>query len=196
MLSQSWIANLDNSSTARNKMMSPLLRLPPETRNSIYDYVLGGHRVRLDDQIHVFSASSSEVPQPLGNLLSITKTCRQTHSESALMFFELNEFGGEDHEFCPQPQGQLARSVDAFSEPQRLAIKYWWLDTCHFECLMVIPTRLNRLPSLQQCTIVTGQLLYELPDDHCSRLKSIVENAVGREVDVLFEVSSEQGLNI
>jgi hypothetical protein len=49
--------------------------------------------------MQLFIGPYAECKQPLGNLLSITKTRRQTRAVSALMFFSLNELSEIDDEY-------------------------------------------------------------------------------------------------
>jgi hypothetical protein len=74
--------------------------------------------------MQLFIGPYAECKQPLGNLLSITKTRRQTRAVSALMFFSLNEFSEMDDGYVSDEQG---RFVNSLQESQRQAIKDWWM---------------------------------------------------------------------
>jgi hypothetical protein len=76
----------------------------------IYTHVLGGHHLSYNEGDLSSPVMWSEVlvspldgkcdpysvGVPIRNLLSITQVCRQTYSECALMFFDLNDFGIDD----------------------------------------------------------------------------------------------------
>jgi hypothetical protein len=87
-------------STARNQAQSPLLLLPAEMRNTIYDYVLGGYDIKIAHVSHpyhrlraVLKTDPSHDSTRLENFLAITRTCRQIRAESNNLAFSLNEFG-------------------------------------------------------------------------------------------------------
>jgi hypothetical protein len=118
-------------------------------------------------------------------MLNITKACRQAHSDSSLMFFELNKFsGGDDYQTFDG-----ARFIAALSESQREAIKFWSFDICHFECVNFIPAYLGRLSRLVQIEIVAGELFNHSTEEFHRRWRNGVEEVFGVEVEVLFKVS-------
>lgn len=65
-------------STLDNQIDSPLLRLPAELRNKIYEFALSGHRIGSRRQLR--------------EVASLRYTCRQIRSETAFMEFPLNTF--------------------------------------------------------------------------------------------------------
>ena len=76
--------------------LSLLLDLPPELRNKIYEYAIGGHvisvsgtgkEMRFERQGRLRGASSIEQT-------ALHYACRQTHHETADMHFRLNTFCG------------------------------------------------------------------------------------------------------
>lgn len=79
---------MDQSSVNSNHN-SRLLRLPPEIRNRIWEYTLGGMEFR---QIHftsrkrVFQAKPSERP----NIFALLRVCRQIYAETALLPLAVN----------------------------------------------------------------------------------------------------------
>jgi hypothetical protein len=90
-----------NCSTLRNAQESPLLRLPSELRNKIYEYALGGLKISLGGRSedggiwYTFSQ-----PINAGRFVSISKTrptaplmltCRQIYTEAELLPFRLNQ---------------------------------------------------------------------------------------------------------
>jgi hypothetical protein len=86
--------------TLKNQLQSPLLRLPPELRNKIYDYVCGGLTVcptkmntppyRLWSRYTKDRLTSDWKPLP--NPTSYLLVCRQMYSEMALLPLKLNDF--------------------------------------------------------------------------------------------------------
>jgi hypothetical protein len=90
-----------NYSTLRNAQESPLLRLPPELRNEIYEYTLGGLQIRPGHRLggpgmwQVLSkpvdADLSAPWQKMHYIAPLTLACRQIHTEAGLLPFKLNE---------------------------------------------------------------------------------------------------------
>jgi hypothetical protein len=83
----------------RNSTSSPLLRLPAELRNQIYEYVFGGRRqlIKPLGQHQQQSATTEEAEkgeQSNANLrptnLSLLSTSRQLHLKTALLPYKLN----------------------------------------------------------------------------------------------------------
>ncbi|KAF2850756.1 hypothetical protein T440DRAFT_518050 [Plenodomus tracheiphilus IPT5] len=78
--------------TQENAKQSPLLRLPAELRNQIWELVLGGNICYVDRKpwsMHNRKRQSFRVTNVHSALLRI---CRQVYSETALLPFQLNEF--------------------------------------------------------------------------------------------------------
>ncbi|KAF2850754.1 hypothetical protein T440DRAFT_84248 [Plenodomus tracheiphilus IPT5] len=75
----------------RNQEASPLLRLPVELRNSVYELVFGGHSINLtrNNPPRWLSSKPSQPPFRT-SALSLLFTCRQLHAESRLLPFALN----------------------------------------------------------------------------------------------------------
>ena len=84
-------------SSTKSNSESPLLRLPAEIRNSIWEYALGGNirdltyfkRDRKRYTEWLIAMSSASFPEHSHALLS---TCRQIYAETALLTFSTNEF--------------------------------------------------------------------------------------------------------
>ncbi|KAJ4372173.1 hypothetical protein N0V83_003946 [Neocucurbitaria cava] len=97
----------------RENALSPLLRLPAELRNQIYEYVLGGKSICLTCCVEVrkrdlkeegfCTAEIATCVTPPGSgydgadpeersTLNIVKVCRQIHAETRLLIFSLNIF--------------------------------------------------------------------------------------------------------
>ncbi|KAF2635243.1 hypothetical protein P280DRAFT_473967 [Massarina eburnea CBS 473.64] len=111
MASSNSIENLDI--TKRNATESPLLRLPAELRNRIYEYAIGGGIIVVDDIIAFprdgwleytvtyrdasdvgnFSRfDGSDKPLRVSRIFALDRTCRQTWSESHKLLFSHNKF--------------------------------------------------------------------------------------------------------
>jgi len=88
---------LTSSSTHRNSVSSPLLRLPAEVRNKIFAYVNNG--------LHIFMRAGSveramisikngthEGASSVYPLFLFQHTCRQVYNETALLPFSTNEY--------------------------------------------------------------------------------------------------------
>jgi hypothetical protein len=90
--------HLTRPSSRRNQQSSPLLRLPAEIRNTIYEYVLGGESwhyltyigVRLSLKRRL--SKDDERPEKEPHFLALFKTCRQLQAETKLLPFKLNLF--------------------------------------------------------------------------------------------------------
>ena len=108
----------DNAhSTLRNQQESPLLRLPAEIRNAIYHYALGGNNVPCHDLDMFKDPVGDWTPtRPVSNLTTITRACRQTHAESALLFFKINQFGTIFDPYEPMYQAVLPKLTEMASE--------------------------------------------------------------------------------
>ena len=83
-------------SSAQHNSNSPLLRLPAEIRNQIYDYVIGG-------QTYAVYEASLEKPSYYLNRergqglhwheqTALSRTCRQFRHDTSLLFFQNNIF--------------------------------------------------------------------------------------------------------
>lgn len=68
---------------------SPLRKLPPEIRNSIYGMVLwaGDEGIQLEP-----TSSSVRITSDLRHPLALTEVCRAIKGETSLMFFNINSF--------------------------------------------------------------------------------------------------------
>lgn len=86
------------NSTRRNEKESPLLRLPAELRNKIYEYTIGGYVIELFESTkkpHYNMLSQADGHYTaLANPTVLSKTCRQLHKETALLPYSLNTFHG------------------------------------------------------------------------------------------------------
>jgi hypothetical protein len=86
------------SSTLRNRLDSPLLRLPAELRNKIYGYVLTQEAIRVagpwgcDTCTRPLWVQHAHYPR---HILNILEVCQQTYTEGRLLVFSLNQHVGD-----------------------------------------------------------------------------------------------------
>lgn len=86
------------SSAVRNQAQSPLLRLPAELRNKIYNYCALNNREKLYFRIYqrnAFLFLELDQLRPIyypgeENFFALSTVCRQLYSETALLPFSLN----------------------------------------------------------------------------------------------------------
>ena len=169
----------------------PLLKLPPEIRNTIYEYVLGGHKlyyVAYGDKMSLRhnppdpKSEFAEIPQ----FLALTKTCRQIQAETKLLPFKLNVFGGvaTDH----------LRFLARIGPRAAKAIKTIHIDASYRSGLSDSLSRLfYLLPGLQglrktAVTVYVGSRHSQRKERFLRKLKM--------ELMELKEISSECGRNI
>lgn len=87
---KTWNFHLKESPRAqRNLKKSPLLRLPPEVRHRIFEYALSGGYITL---VGFKNVSRAVVAGGRKNLFALSRVCRQTYVETALMPFALTTF--------------------------------------------------------------------------------------------------------
>ena len=108
----------------RNQKSSPFLRLPPELRNKIYEYAIGGHVIKLFESTkkpHYNMLSQADGHYTaLANPAVLSKTCRQLHRETALLPYSLNTFHGRTrriHKFLKgltMAQREQIKSLEIF----------------------------------------------------------------------------------
>ncbi|XPS70462.1 hypothetical protein M3J09_002679 [Ascochyta lentis] len=94
-----------NPTTEQNRTHSPLLRLPGEIRNRIYDYVFENHDVivrKFQDRTKFFYHVSEPFPSdhcgwvPWLGLLQIATVCRDLHAETELLPYSMSTFSLDD----------------------------------------------------------------------------------------------------
>lgn len=93
-------------STTRNQQQSPLLRLPGELRNRIYEYALKGFELRplypADFARCVLSAlyiTSTRRLMSAPHFCALTRVCWQIYAETKALPFALNELVAKPHQF-------------------------------------------------------------------------------------------------
>jgi hypothetical protein len=116
----------------RNTLESPLLRLPGELRNAIYEYALGGRQWDID------CWRKARVREKFA--LSVLQTCRQMHSEASTVPWSSNTFSF-DH------PDDIRRTLFGAAQKRRAAITSFRLVS---ECVCEYrsnPLRLKLPPS-------------------------------------------------
>jgi hypothetical protein len=106
-------------STLHNQTNSPLLRLPSELRNRVYEYALGG-----DCEPFTIKASPIDFPMTLLDLpaLSLLRSCRQIYHETANLPYTLIKSKFSD-------STSISKFVDQRTPAQLQAIRHLVLDT-------------------------------------------------------------------
>jgi hypothetical protein len=107
----------------RNQKNSPLLRLPGEIRNKIYEYAYGGMIIKVygdpeGDSIHE-QGSWTRLSFSLEDLFTSTMVCRQIHSEIGLIPLLNNELWFE--------MGTMSPRLSMMAPTQRNEIKTIWV---------------------------------------------------------------------
>ena len=108
--------------TYLNHESSPLLRLPAEIRNMIYEYALGGYDMQAEGPGDFNSGfelctmdNDGHRSFNVKHLTALTRTCRQIHTDTHLLFYQLNSFGS-DH------AKTIRQFFDKFTYVQRATI--------------------------------------------------------------------------
>jgi hypothetical protein len=106
---------------AKSNQGSPLLRLPPEIRNKIWEYTLGHNifkPVRVRVSIQKFKSKWISRPDEPQIGLALLATCRQIYSEAAFMPFNLNTFAADTF----SRESNFVKAFKAFKVHQRRQI--------------------------------------------------------------------------
>src|SRR4051812_48744235 len=96
--------------SVENNRASPLLFLPPEIRNRIFHYAIGGKTFR---QLYRTHGTQRFLGEPSGrpNAFALLRTCRQIYAETAVVPFTSNVFSAR---YC----WNLKRSLRSFRRYQ------------------------------------------------------------------------------
>jgi hypothetical protein len=121
--------------------------------------------------------------QPAATVLGITLTCRQIRSETELMVFNLNEFGGS-HIW---DEVVFSNFINALGQRPRAAIKRWWVRTCHLQCLESFDILISKLKALEAVIIQNRTPSYGSTLDDQERIKGLIEEQAGRTLTITFE---------
>ena len=118
------------ASSYEKKQKSPLLSLPGELRNKIYEYALGGNLISpfyLGDDDTVFFLRSAQYGNPQdqsteeawAKLFNLSKVCRQLYQETKLLPYKLNVFniclGGAFGSFLSQLKDVNKKAITTVS---------------------------------------------------------------------------------
>jgi hypothetical protein len=177
----------------RNKQDSPLLCLPAELRNRIYELALGGLRLQVfnirngtkDYHSHYIAARDEEPHsrcKELHRLTALTLVCRQLYTETNILPFRLNA--------VHVSSDTISHLVTVLSEAQRNAI--FTLRTNYVEIQYLRSA--NFLPLLAQLgslkrVIVEGWKAW-MPQEEMQRLLEKVKQHIGHHlVQVELEIT-------
>ncbi|KAF2850755.1 hypothetical protein T440DRAFT_518049 [Plenodomus tracheiphilus IPT5] len=80
------------SKICKENARSPLLRLPPEIRNQIWELALGGSDFFLDYDLDKVKVVKPETPRTSTPATALLRTCRQIYAEAALCHYKVNAF--------------------------------------------------------------------------------------------------------
>lgn len=136
-----------------NQKQSPLLKLPPELRNKIYDHVLEGMCVSLvkynnskpNHIEYIHSASGCAI---VGNPLNLLSVCRQVYLEASLLPYTLNSFQIR-YSRAQEPQEDCLRSS------QLEAVKKVALPAPTGSVRRLFINVLQHLPGIQEITMLS-----------------------------------------
>ncbi|KAF2277408.1 uncharacterized protein EI97DRAFT_290545 [Westerdykella ornata] len=112
----------------RENANSPLLRLPPEIRNMIFRYAVGGMTFDFTacerPWLQRLRGWKPRVNNPIKNCFSLLRVCRQIYSETALLPFSANTFHiseDQQEDFDDWLQDRLPIERDAITSLQYTA---------------------------------------------------------------------------
>lgn len=108
-----WFLHIFN--TQLNRKQTPLIRLPADVRNAIYQYAFYGEVIKvvsLEEQVRRLPG----VARSYRNAMALPSTCRQTRAETWAMFFDLCVF---DLCKCQNTFDTLLRLGEAQCKPVR-----------------------------------------------------------------------------
>jgi hypothetical protein len=169
----------------KNQTDSPLLRLPGEICNAIYAYAVGGHRIDIDGN-EVTMTDSNDRRGGKERFLALGQTCRQTHSESAVIIFTNNDFGR-----YLDSAGYLCHTFgERFKIDQFNAIQNVWVELCHLRCFKNPRFPLALFPSIQRLTVLIDIVSTEQEklDEGHNNIENYVRVKTGRNIEVRLEV--------
>jgi hypothetical protein len=141
---------LTSRNSVKSNQESPLLRIPPEIRNRIWEYALGGKNFRQQPR----GRKQMFVPMPRErvNASALLRTCRQIYAETALIPFAVNTFSVNDDYW---PLRRVVKSLPKYQRSQITELRVelqsseltegsepWW--KCIFDT-----NRFSALPGLQ-----------------------------------------------
>lgn len=127
-----------NNAHSSPQPASPLLRLPGEIRNRIYEYVFSDHRIwpRKDwhgtIKLKCVPATRGRYNNSFERFIALTKTCRQIREETRLLPFKYCDYQvkiqyASDYVYWMDCADQELREVvwARLTEAQRMLVKVW-----------------------------------------------------------------------
>lgn len=136
------VRNEDESQAAReiiaqnNSRQSPLLRLPGEIRNLIYEYALANNVIVVNDHapnssmVYPLPGPTIDVlnyeKQPYGNLFSLGYTCHQLHHETHNLVYTNNIFRICGERFTQMLTTEQLQSITAISVTATVGVQLLW----------------------------------------------------------------------
>jgi hypothetical protein len=154
--------------------------LPRELRDIIYSYALTGHVISLKNKcVPKVFIKSSLILRPIHDLLALTVTCRQTHTESAHVIFRDNVFSANIDD-----DDTLTEIVDTLAAHHRSAIATLLLEYCDCtECLLKLSLKVPfaKLPGLEKMSM---QVLSDLMDSKIAnpeKIKGKIQTTANKE---------------
>ncbi|KAF2030008.1 hypothetical protein EK21DRAFT_66407 [Setomelanomma holmii] len=187
-----------------NNQNSPLLRLPPELRNKIWRYVLGGNVLRWTLVSSSRYSLKYRMAPPPGQIilgLDLLRTCRQIYAETALLPYQLNTFActeyagikGELQYLQPFQRSHIAKLQLEASSIRGLWLGQGYLSDIerYTDARFCGKYKLGFLPALEeiQVCVLTPDLRSESAVDECKRSvrDQLSTLLAGKQVDITFE---------
>jgi hypothetical protein len=186
------------SRTALNQEKSPLLRLPAELRNQVYEYVFGDreidvvyHRSAFEYKFEAYMSSRPERPESderVYNLTALLGAYRQLYAETKFPPFI---YGHLDHLVTG---GSLLHSLRALTKEQREAVRSLRLKIDNhflevFSCQnLLIYGEIETVPDAERgLDEITRPILRELPG-----LKTLILRDVEDALELLEDLDTER----
>jgi hypothetical protein len=172
--------------TTRNANRSPLLRLPRELRNLIFDFLFNGLTIQVLHGLKTLpvyrSGTWARQPFYVHNLVEITTVCRQIRAETSLLPFQRSEFFFSSWKSLAHMARKLTSQQQEAVRTARMSI------VAPFDRHKVEDAGLRFFTGLDRFTISM------LPDAYLRSSMELVQSgyregirrAVGRDVEVLF----------
>ena len=135
---------LQSDRTQENQANSPLLRLLPELRNIIYEYVL-----RMNYPIEMIRTAMRDRAGPKRHLLALLGSCSQINTETAMLPYTLNVFAMTGWIACSNTWKLLHHT----GQKQLQAIKRMQLRTAVGSIVMGLEGELASLKGLEMIEV-------------------------------------------
>lgn len=126
-------------SSERNSKQSPLLRLPRELRDIIWDHALRGYQIKVYSNTYSAAGTTPCIPPEFHLLL----VCRQIHSEIHPRHYSLGTFFfAAAHDLRNYGDRNRLHHIQALET----CAPYWWVES-PTECAVYFP--LEKMPALK-----------------------------------------------